>query len=252
MSHSRIPATTTASRTGSSKKPGTLATTRAETRSRCHRVVALAVAQPSANSQKTSWGREIGNVDEAGLDHRVAALVGDVPAVARRLVAGLDADQVLLALVVGEPRDLERAVAFDEPALVIVDRFAGAREQPGGGVVVAEDEVGVRLARLERNADRHLADRAAGEPGAAADRLRPEHHVHAERAALADEPVDQHRCVLRQLVVLAEELLELVDDQQRARHQATASTGSTGPLPTATGFAMYRAAFRHRERLINM
>ena len=38
-----------------------------------------------------------------------------------------------------------------------------------------------------------------------------------ERTALADEPVEQQRRFLRELVVLDEELLELVDDEQDAR-----------------------------------
>ncbi len=46
----------------------------------------------------------------------------------------------------------------------------------------------------------------------------PEHHVDAERTALANELFQQHRGVLGELVVLGEEDLELVDDQHGARH----------------------------------
>ena len=123
------------------------------------------------------------------------------------------------ALGVGEPDDLERVVAGEQAVLVVVDRFAGAGEQAGGGVFVAEDEVGVGLAALQGDAHRHLAERAAGERVGAGERLRTEQHVDAERAALPHEAVEQQRRVLGQLVVGDEQLLELVDDQQRARHR---------------------------------
>ena len=110
-------------------------------------------------------------------------------------------------------------VAREQAVLVVVDRFAGAGEQAGGGVFVAEDEVGVGLAALQGDAHRHLADRAAGERVGAAERLRAQEHVDAERAALADEAVEQQRRVLGELVVGDEQLLELVDDQQRARQR---------------------------------
>ena len=42
--------------------------------------------------------------------------------------------------------------------------------------------------------------------------------MHAERAALAHEAVEQHRCVLRHAVVVEEELLELVDHEENPRH----------------------------------
>ena len=79
---------------------------------------------------------------------------------------------------------------------------------------VAEDEVGVGLAALQRDADGHLADRAAGERVGAGEGLRAEHHVDAECAALPDEAVEQQRGVLGELVVVDEEFLEFVDDQQ--------------------------------------
>ena len=44
-------------------------------------------------------------------------------------------------------------------------------------------------------------------------RLRAEQHVNAERTALPHEAVEQQRRFLRELVVLGEEFLELVDDR---------------------------------------
>ena len=80
--------------------------------------------------------------------------------------------------------------------------------------------MGVGLAALQRDADGHLVDRAAGQRVRPAERLRAEQDVDAERPALADEAVEQQRRFLRELVVLDEELLELVDDQQDARQSA--------------------------------
>src|SRR4030095_2276536 len=45
----------------------------------------------------------------------------------------------------------------------------------------------------------------------------------AEGAALPDDPIEEHRCVLRDLVVFDEKFLKLVDDQQRARDRFRAS-----------------------------
>ena len=74
----------------------------------------------------------------------------------------LDPLQVLLAALVGEPDDLEGVVAFDQAVGVVVDRLAGPAEQPGGRVVLAEDQVGVGLAALQGDAHRHLADACCG------------------------------------------------------------------------------------------
>jgi len=57
-----------------------------------------------------------------------------------------------------------------------------------------------------------LVDRAAGERVCPSERLRAEQDVEPERPALADEPVEQQRRILRNAIVLDEELLELVDD----------------------------------------
>src|ERR1700733_3696754 len=58
-----------------------------------------------------------------------------------RLGAGGELAEINVALFVGEPGDLEGAVPFDQPAGVIVDRFARPAEQPSGGVVVAENKL---------------------------------------------------------------------------------------------------------------
>ena len=55
---------------------------------------------------------------------------------------------------------------------------------------------------------------------APAERLGAQQDVDAEGATLPDEPVEQQGGFLGDLVVVDEELLELVDDQQDARHRA--------------------------------
>ena len=71
--------------------------------------------------------------------------------------------EVVVALVVGQPDDLEGMVPFEQAVGVVVDRLAGPREQAGGRVLFAENQVGVGLAALQRDPHRHLADRAAGQ-----------------------------------------------------------------------------------------
>ena len=128
-------------------------------------------------------------------------------------------DQNLLAAFVRQPDDLEQIVAFDQAVGVVVDRLAGPRQQPGGRVVLAQNQVRVGLAALQGDAHRHLVDRAARQRVGPAERLRAEQHVHAERPALPHQAVEQQRRLLGDLVVLDEELLELVDDQQDARQR---------------------------------
>ena len=72
--------------------------------------------------------------------------------------------QVGLAALVGEPDDLEEVVPLGRAVGVVVDRLAGPGEQLGGGVLLAEDQVGVGLAALEGDPHGHLAERASG-PG---------------------------------------------------------------------------------------
>ena len=130
-----------------------------------------------------------------------------------------------LAALVGEPDHLEEVVALDHAVGVVVDRLAGAGQQPGGRVVLAQDQVGVGLAALQGDPHGHLAQRAAGQRVGAAQGLRAQEDVDAEGPALADQAVEQQRDLLRDLVVLDEELLELVDDQQDARHRRARRSG---------------------------
>ena len=124
--------------------------------------------------------------------------------------------QVVVALVVGEPDDLEGMVALVDAVGVVVDRLAGPGEQPGGRVLLAEDQVGVGLAALQGDAHGHLADGAAGQRIGPAQRLRAQQHVDAERPALPHQAVQQQGRLLGDAVVVDEQLLELVDDQQDA------------------------------------
>ena len=159
------------------------------------------------------------------LPRRPATLPSKTIVRPRRDVAALpgqlaDAVQVVLALLVGQPDDLEDVVALDQAVGVVVDRLAGPRQQPGRRVVLAQDQVGVGLAALQGDAHRHLVDGAAGQRVGAAQGLRAEQDVHAEGPALPHQAVQQQRRLLGDLVVLDEELLELVDDQQDARAAA--------------------------------
>ena len=95
--------------------------------------------------------------------------------------------------------------------------------------------MGVGLAALQRDADGHLVDGAAGQAVGAAEGLRAEQDVDAERPALAHQAVEQQRRFLGELVVLDEELLELVDDQQRC-----AASAAVAGLAVAVGVAVRR------------
>src|SRR5439155_17729172 len=93
-------------------------------------------------------------------------------------------------------------------------------------VVIVHDEERVRLVTLKRDAYDHLAERRASQCIGAAESLGTEQHVDAERASLADQPVEQEGGMLRDAVVLDEELLEFVNDQERARKRI----GAPGPF----------------------
>ena len=80
---------------------------------------------------------------------------------------------------------------------VVVDRLAGPRQQSRRRVFVAEDQMGVGLAALQGDADRHLIDRAPRQAVGAAQRLRAEQDVQTEGSALPHQPVQQLRRVLR-------------------------------------------------------
>ena len=135
----------------------------------------------------------------------------------RRALVGAFANfcQITVALVVGQPDGLERAVAFDRAGRVVVNAFAGTRKQARRGIVLIHDQIGVGLVALKRDADDHLADRGAGQRVGAAQRLRAEQHVNAKRAALPHDAIQQDGRALRNVVFLDEKFLELVNHQQR-------------------------------------
>ena len=70
-----------------------------------------------------------------------------------------DVIQDRIALLLRQPNDLERAVGGERTGLVVVNAFAGPRQQARGRIVLVHDEVGVGLVALERDADDHLAER---------------------------------------------------------------------------------------------
>ena len=124
-----------------------------------------------------------------------------------------------VALVIGEPHDLEGAVPFDRAARVVVNAFTGARQQARRGIAVVHDEVRVGFVALQRDANDHLPERGACERIRAAEALRSEQHVNAKRASLPHDAIEEQRGRLRDGVVLDEEFLELINEQQRARHR---------------------------------
>ena len=124
--------------------------------------------------------------------------------------------QIGLAALFRKPDDLEEVVALGRTVGVVVDRLAGPREHSRRNVVFAQDQVGVVFAALKRDAHGHLAQRAAGQGESPAQALRAQDDVDAEGSALADQAVEPQGGLLGELVFLAEELLELVDDQQDA------------------------------------
>jgi hypothetical protein len=67
---------------------------------------------------------------------------------------------------------------------------------------------------LEGDADDHLAQRGARDSVSAAQSLRAEQDVDAERAALPDDAVQQQGGGLGDLVVFHEEFLELINHEQ--------------------------------------
>ena len=126
--------------------------------------------------------------------------------------------EIGFALNVRKPGDLEEIVAFHHTAGVIVNRFTRSREQSCRGVVVTHDEIGIRLGTLQGDPDRHLAERASRETVRAAQGLRAKQNMNAKRAALSDQAIQKQRGVLRDFVILDEELLKFVDDEQHPGH----------------------------------
>src|SRR5258706_5502798 len=108
-----------------------------------------------------------------------------------RIGPGAHLREINFATIVRQPRDLKWTVAFDQSSGVVVDRLAGAREESRRGIVVAQNQMRIRFGSLQRDADSHLANRAAGEAGRARDRLRAEEHVNAKCSSLADKTIEQ-------------------------------------------------------------
>ncbi len=108
--------------------------------------------------------------------------------------------QVIFAHRFGEPRDLERVVPLQSSVGVVVDRLARTRKEARGRVAVAQDELRVALAALQRDAHPHLADRAARKRVRSTECLRAEDQVDPKRAALANQAIEQQRRLLRNAV----------------------------------------------------
>ena len=144
--------------------------------------------------------------------------------------------QEVVSPVVRQPGDLKGMIALEQPVGVVVDRLAGTRQKAGRGVLLAEDEVRIGFAALQGDPHGHLAERAAGQRIGAAQSLRAEEHVDAERTPLADESIEQQVGGRREGVVLHEEFLELVDDEQKPRQVVVGA----GP---AEALHVLRAAF---------
>ena len=176
---------------------------------------AAAQIRPTGRGQKLVEG--LGVLDERG---RVALEddLGLGRTVAPLFREGANALQVALSLVVGQPGHLEGVVALHQTVGVVVDGLTRPGEEPGCGVVVSQDEAGVCLAALERDAHGHLVDGTAGQGVTPGQGLGAQEDVHAKRAALAHQAVQDLRHLRGYRVVLGEELLELVHDEQDARH----------------------------------
>ena len=177
-------------------------------------------AQPDARRHRGLDGPGL----QQGLQRRILAHVGrrialenKRPRIGACVLVGAQADfgEPGVAHCFRQPHHLERAVAFERSGRVIVNAFAWPRQQPRRGVVVVHDQVGVGFVALQRNADNHLAEGRPGNGVSAPKRLRAEKDMNPERAALAHQPIQQEGSRLRDFVVLDEELLELVNEQQR-------------------------------------
>ena len=156
---------------------------------------------------------------------RGAAFKDDWPGIlAGRLIGmGPDFGQVTVADLVIQPHGLERTVALNRTGGVVVNPLAGTGQQARRRVVLVHDQISVSLVALERDADDHLPDRGARQRISAAERLRPQQHVDAERAPLPHDAVQQHRRPLRDAVLLHKKFLELVNQQQRTRQRFAAA-----------------------------
>ncbi len=130
-----------------------------------------------------------------------------------------NARQCAFTLGIRQPCHLERTVVLHRPAGIVVNRLAWPTQQSRRGVAVAQHEPAVGFAALQRDAHRDLPERGTRKSRRPADRLAAEHDVHAERATLPNEAVDEQRRILRELVIIAEKLMKFVNHQQDARHR---------------------------------
>ncbi len=138
-------------------------------------------------------GRRVAFKDD-GLPTRNVFLIGKPPHL----------PQPLVAFLIRQPHDLERAVALERAAVVVVNGLAGPREQTRRGIVLVHDEVRVGLVALQCHTHDHLPDGGARQRVSAAQRLRTQQHMNAKRAALAHDAIQQQRRALRNAVVFHE------------------------------------------------
>ena len=101
------------------------------------------------------------------------------------------------ALIIIKPADLEGMIAFHAAAGIVVDGFAGPAEQPGGMVIIAQDQVPIRFGAGQHDADGHLIDGAAGQRVGTAERLRTEDDMDTKGTTLANQTIQKQCCFLR-------------------------------------------------------
>ena len=127
--------------------------------------------------------------------------------------ARADLGQVTVPHFIRQPDCLERTVPLQGASGVIVNAFARPREQARRRIAVIHNHVCVGLVALQGDANDHLAKRRASDGISAAQCLRAEQHMNAEGAALPDDPIQEQRCGLRNLVILDKKFLKLIDHQ---------------------------------------
>ena len=119
---------------------------------------------------------------------------------------------------------MEGAISFDGARGVIVDAFAWAGEESGGGVAIIHDEIGVGFVALKGDADDHLSEGGAGERISATEGLGAEDDMDAKGAALADDAVEEEGGGLGDGIVIDKKLLKFVDEEEGTRE----GFGATG------------------------
>ena len=191
------------------------------------------VAQPDQRR------RELAAVDgvrgEQLFQQRIAGRIGGFVAVEHHAGHGRDVGapigelaqraEISLAPLVVQKHHLKRAVAGHHAVGVVVDRLTRPGEEPGGGVVFGEDQARIGLVALQCHPHGHLPHRGSRQAVGAAERLGAENHVHAEGTALPDEPIENQRGFLRELVVFDEDFLKLVDQQHQPGHRIGVAGG---------------------------